>query len=106
MFSNNEADAPCSCTKCSQWVDLSEMYPSEKWYKEEQLLICSDCSSEETAELEIDNQVEEIFDHVEWGWLGVRDAQAQLRELGFKPKNYPDLKSFTLASAYRSYKLL
>lgn len=94
-------EAPVQCD-CGKWFDLFDGFGSE----ERGTVVCGECHDKEAKEADRRGEIEQIFDHVEWGWMPVRDAQSQLRELKFQPKDHPHLADYQLAKSYRSFKKL
>lgn len=81
-----ELDMPTPCVRCKNVFDLHDGYGSEKWYKQDQIIICADCYQEEQKEIERDEEIEtclEIISAAEWD---LADAKTRLEAVNYDPK--------------------
>jgi len=53
-------ECPCPCEHCGNWFDLHDGYGSEKWYADQNLVICVDCHEKEELEIEEDDFWENV----------------------------------------------
>jgi hypothetical protein len=77
---DEEMEMPCKCQHCGEWFDLHDGSGSQKWYPS--TVICSTCHREEEAELEQDEEVQELRDTIEEAEAALSSARKRLQELG------------------------
>lgn len=83
MKREEEMEMPTPCAHCGGWFDLKDGYSSEKWYSG--IVICEGCHTEEEAEVERDDEIEELNSQIEDAQHTIASAQERLKELEVKP---------------------
>lgn len=77
---DEEMEMPCPCDKCGEWFDLLDGVSSKKWYPN--TVICDSCGAEERAEIEKDEEVEDLKNMLSDAFCTVRGAIYSLKKLG------------------------
>lgn len=81
---DEEMDMPCPCSHCSKWFDLHDGEGSDKWYPG--VVICKACHQEEEAEIEQDEEIDQLREDIEEAESTLIHARARLKELGVSEK--------------------
>ena len=74
-----EMEMPTPCQRCGNWFDLNDGYGSDKWYPN--TVICKSCHKEEEAEIERDEEIEELKGQISDAEYTIKNAKERLKEL-------------------------
>lgn len=83
LIEQDEVDSmecPTPCQKCNKWFELDEGCASEKWYPN--IVICESCYEEEKAEIEKDEELDDLETRLQDAEYDVNDCKKELRKLG------------------------
>jgi hypothetical protein len=75
-----QMEMPTPCQGCGKWFDLTDGGGSEKWYPN--TVICPVCCEKEKAEIEVDEEVEDLKIQIEDAEYTLKHARKRLKELG------------------------
>jgi hypothetical protein len=77
-------EMPVQCD-CGQWMELND-----SWRKEtpgaDNVTICEDCHDKELAEIERENEIEDLQSAIEEAEYTLRESRKRLAELGAQEK--------------------
>lgn len=77
-----EFEMPTPCQKCGSIFELNEGTGSVKWFPN--TVICDNCGTEENAEVERDEQIEDLKIRIDDAVQTIKDARSELIELGLE----------------------
>lgn len=81
-----ELDMPVSCVHCKEIFDLNDGYGSEKWYSDQQIVICPNCYEEERKEIERDEEIEDCLEIISNAEYDIKDAKERLKAVNYNPE--------------------
>lgn len=73
---------PTPCEHCHEWLDLNDGYASQKWYPN--IIICHRCHELETAEIDLDEEIEELENTIADAEYTLAEASTRLAQLNAK----------------------
>lgn len=77
-----EMEMPCMCD-CGNWFDLNDGYTSKV---KKNIVVCPDCHHIESANDDIEVEIENIEFEMECGGIGKREGKKKIKELKSKIK--------------------
>lgn len=81
-------ECPCPCEICGTIFDLEDGYPSERLKNSfGNIVICEECGEKEKAEIELNDELDEIKESIEDAEWTVKDAKERWKKL--TGKDYP-----------------
>lgn len=75
----DDCEMPTPCKKCEEIFDFNDGYGSEKWFKN--TVICENCHELEEAEIERDDEIENLEWEIENALDYIRHAHNRLKEI-------------------------
>lgn len=79
MNETENMECPVPCEKCGKWFDLHDGSPSNKWFPN--IVICEKCGADEQAEIERDEEIEDLKLTIENAECDIKNARERLAEL-------------------------
>ena len=78
-------EMPTPCNHCGKIFDLNDGYGSEKWYPN--IIICEPCHYKEEAEIEREEEIENLIEAIRDAEWTLKYSQERLKELGHVEPN-------------------
>jgi hypothetical protein len=73
-----EDDMPCPCTECNGWFDLNDGRSNPR---KENEIICYECAVKIEAEVEREEEIENLQSEIEEAEYTIKEAKKRLEEL-------------------------
>jgi len=75
-------EMPTPCQKCGGWFELNEGSGSVKWFPN--TVICQKCGEEEKAEIERDEEIQDLKNAIDDAEFTIKESRSRLQELGIE----------------------
>ena len=76
----DEFEMPTPCQKCGNIFNLNDGHGSEKWFPN--TVICESCGRDEDAEIERDEEIEDLKSQIDDAEFTIKEARIRLGDLG------------------------